>query len=166
MNEQKSIKLSLANTRKMMARLAAVQAVYAYEINNVDNLHLMQLLNNYFDKEFRENELNIQGEDLIPDKEFFTVLMNNTIKEQELLDDIITQYLTESRRLNQLSLVLKCILRVAICELKFMSETPQKVVINEYTNIAHAFYEDIEAGFVNGILDKIIIDMEEHNTSI
>ncbi|MFV9875293.1 MAG: transcription antitermination factor NusB [Rickettsiales endosymbiont of Dermacentor nuttalli] len=164
MNEQKSVKLSLANTHKMMARLAAVQAVYSYEINNVNNARLMQLFNNYFNDEFREKELNLQEDDLVPDKEFFVVLMTETIKKCKLLDEIIEQYLTENRRLDQLSLVLKSILRVAIYELKFISDMPRKVIINEYTNIAHSFYEDIEAGFINGILDKIVVDLEKENS--
>ena len=33
--------------------------------------------------------------------------------------------------------------------------TPPKVVINEYVDVAHAFFEDSEPGFVNATLDAL-----------
>ena len=35
------------------------------------------------------------------------------------------------------------------------SPAPMGAVITEYVDVAHAFYEKREAGFVNGLLDAI-----------
>ncbi len=57
--------------------------------------------------------------------------------------------------LSRLSLVDKSILRLAAYQLKFCSEIPPKVVINEAIEIAKKFSGISSAGFVNGVLDAI-----------
>lgn len=40
-------------------------------------------------------------------------------------------------------------------ELTARMDTPARVVITEYVDVAHAFYNDREPGLVNGMLDRI-----------
>jgi N utilization substance protein B len=47
------------------------------------------------------------------------------------------------------------ILRTGTYELKFRPDVPTAVIVNEYVDIAHAFFAGSEPGFVNGILDKL-----------
>jgi transcription termination factor NusB len=60
-------------------------------------------------------------------------------------------------RINDLPPLLLALLRVSISELLYIDETPNKVVINEFTMIASDMLMDREVGFVNSILDKIAI---------
>ena len=41
----------------------------------------------------------------------------------------------------------------------FRSDVPVGATISEYVDVAHAFYERREAGFVNGLLDGIAKDV-------
>jgi N utilization substance protein B len=42
-----------------------------------------------------------------------------------------------------------------VYELDARRDTPARVVITEYVDIAHAFYDGQEPGMVNGMLDRI-----------
>ena len=50
---------------------------------------------------------------------------------------------------------MKAILRAGTYELLSRVDVPKGAVISEYVDVAHAFYERREAGFVNGLLDAI-----------
>jgi N utilization substance protein B len=47
------------------------------------------------------------------------------------------------------------LLRAATFELVVRTSIPARVVINEYVEVAHAFFNESEPAFVNGVLDKI-----------
>ena len=46
-------------------------------------------------------------------------------------------------------------LRAAAYEMFFLTKVPVRVVINEYVDLAHAFYAENEPSLVNGVLDRI-----------
>ena len=71
------------------------------------------------------------------------------------IDNLIEKY-SNSIPKNRLANVVLSILRIAIYELKFVEAT-HKIgnIIKDYLNIAIAFEHSTEAGFINGILDKI-----------
>ena len=50
---------------------------------------------------------------------------------------------------------MRAILRAGVYELVARREVPAKVVIDEYLDITHAFFEGEEPGFVNGLLDRV-----------
>ena len=54
---------------------------------------------------------------------------------------------------------MKAILRAGAYELLARADVPLGTVITEYVDVAHAFYERREAGFVNGLLDAIAKDV-------
>ena len=47
------------------------------------------------------------------------------------------------------------ILRAGTYELLARPDVPTAAIISEYLDIAHAFYDKREAGFVNGLLDAV-----------
>ncbi len=47
------------------------------------------------------------------------------------------------------------IVRAGAYELAARADIPTAAIINEYVDVAHAFYEPREAKFVNGLLDAI-----------
>jgi len=51
--------------------------------------------------------------------------------------------------------ILRAILRAGAFELLSMSDVPARVIINEYVNVAKAFFDDNKPGMVNGVLDKL-----------
>jgi N utilization substance protein B len=50
---------------------------------------------------------------------------------------------------------MKAILRAGTYELLARADVPTAAAISEYVDVAHAFYERREAGFVNALLDAI-----------
>jgi N utilization substance protein B len=51
--------------------------------------------------------------------------------------------------------ILRAVLRSGAYELLVREDVPARVVINEYVDIAHAFFGDEEPKVVNGILDRL-----------
>ena len=54
---------------------------------------------------------------------------------------------------------MRAILRAATYELLARPDVPVKSVINEYLDVADAFYAKREKGFVNGLLDSVAKDL-------
>ena len=63
--------------------------------------------------------------------------------------------LTKRWSFDRLEIILRAILRAGVYELTARMDTPARVVITEYVDVAHAFYNDREPGLVNGMLDRI-----------
>ena len=71
------------------------------------------------------------------------------------IDDMIAASLGPKWRLDRIELILRAILRAGVYELLARPKAPARVVINEYVDIAHAFFDASEAGLVNAVLDRL-----------
>ena len=70
------------------------------------------------------------------------------------IDDKISEYAT-NWQLSRMAIIDRNILRMGLFELKYTTDIPPKVAINEAVELAKK-YGDLESSkFVNGILDKI-----------
>ncbi len=58
-------------------------------------------------------------------------------------------------RLSRIDSILRAILRAAAFELIALRDVPAKVAIDEYVDVAHAFFQGDEPSFVNAALDKL-----------
>ncbi len=86
--------------------------------------------------------------------EFTTTLATETIDHLKEIDALIAQNV-ERWELSRIAVVDRNILRMAICELRFFSDIPQKVSINEAIELAKTYSTSESGRFVNGILDSI-----------
>jgi N utilization substance protein B len=77
------------------------------------------------------------------------------MEHQAVLDAKIEKYLQSGWNLERLGSVMRSLLRVAVYELMEYEKLPIKVIINEYVNIAHRFFDRKDVSFVNGVLDQI-----------
>ena len=71
------------------------------------------------------------------------------------VDEAMLKDLVEGWSFDRLELVLRAILRAGTYELIARPDVPLRVAINEWVDLAHAFYAGKEPGFVNGVLDRI-----------
>ena len=71
--------------------------------------------------------------------------------------------LSKAGSLDKLETTLQAILQVGVFELISPLETPTEVVINEYVDLTHAFYEKQTVGLVNGVLDKVALLRKQKN---
>jgi transcription antitermination protein NusB len=132
------------------ARLAAVQALYQMDMTGID---LNQVI-----REFESHRLgkDIDGSKLCEaEAEFFRDLVEGVVREQRRVDPLIDQHLAEGWRLNRVDSILRAILRAGTYEVLMRPDIPSRVVITEYLDLAHAFFEGEEPRVVNGILDKL-----------
>jgi N utilization substance protein B len=133
--------------RRTAARLAAVQALYALEVAGGGGTE--RLIADLAGKRWRA------GNEAAPDENWLRLLVDGVEAHRPRLDLEIDAALTQGWSLARLELLLRAILRAGAFELAEMSEVPTKVVINEYLDIAHAFYAGKEPGLINAVLDRL-----------
>lgn len=136
------------------ARLAAVQALYQLEM---EPRPLPGLLH-----EFHEHRLGATiGNAEYHDAEvaFFDDLVTGAQARRAEIDTAISARLASGWTLARLDRPMRAILRCATYELLARDDVPMKSVINEYLDVADAFYDKREKGFVNGLLDAVARDL-------
>jgi len=132
------------------ARLAAVQALYQQEMEGTP---LPRLL-----KEFHDHRLGATIEDeqyQDAERDFFDDIVTGVEARRRELDSLIAGRLAEGWTLERLDRPMRAILRAGGYELLARPDVPVGSVISEYVDVAHAFYDKRESGFVNGLLDAL-----------
>jgi N utilization substance protein B len=132
------------------ARLAAVQALYQHDMEGTP---LPRLLH-----EFHEHRLGATIEDATyheAERDFFDDIVTGADARREEIDRLISSRLAEGWTLERLDKPMRAILRAGSYELIARRDVPVGSVISEYVDVAHAFYDKRESGFVNGLLDAI-----------
>lgn len=132
------------------ARLGAVQALYQIELADSEPAAIAQ--------EFIDHRLGqtYEGVDYAAaDAAFFRDLVTGTADNRAALDERIAGALAADWPFDRLESVMRAILRAGAYELAFRPDVPTKAIINEYVNVAHAFFGGAEPGFINGVLDRL-----------
>lgn len=70
--------------------------------------------------------------------------------------DMILSEAASGWRLNRMGKAELTILRIAVYEIRYDEEVPDKVAINEAVELAKKYGNDASSGFVNGVLAKVI----------
>ncbi|MDK9701481.1 MAG: transcription antitermination factor NusB, partial [bacterium] len=89
--------------------------------------------------------------------EFIRRLLQTMLQRITELDEEIRKRV-ERWSIDRLALADHLLLRLALCELLFMEETPPKVVLNEAIELAKEFSTTQSGRFINGILDAALGD--------
>ena len=132
------------------ARLAAVQALYQQDMEGTP---LPRLL-----KEFHDHRLGATIEDETyhdAEADFFDDIVAGADARRDEIDSLIAGRLAAGWSLERLDRPMRALLRAGAYELIARPDVPVASVISEYVDVAHAFYDKRESGFVNGILDAI-----------
>jgi N utilization substance protein B len=136
--------------KRSAARLAAVQALYQHAM---EGTNLPQLLD-----EFHRHRLGAEIEDmqfLEAETSFFDDIVTGTTARAEEIDTLLASKLAEGWRLDRLDKTMLQVLRAGTYELLARADIAVATVITEYVDVAHAFFEEREAKFVNGVLDAV-----------
>ena len=132
------------------ARLAAVQALYQMDMEKtalarlLDEFHQHRLGEVIDDMELAEAEV-----------EFFDDIVRGVDARREEIDTLLAGYLAEGWSLTRLDRTTLQILRCGAYELMARPDVPTGTAIGEYIDVAKAFFENREAKFVNGVLDRV-----------
>ena len=153
MNAPQNSKENPSETRARLrraARLAAVQALYQ---RDMEGTALPRLLD-----EFHQHRLGreIEG-DTYADAEvpFFDDIVRGVDARSEEIDTALSEKLAEGWSLKRLDRTLLQVLRCGTYELIARADIPTGAIINEYVDVAKAFFDDREAKFANGVLDAV-----------
>ncbi len=95
--------------------------------------------------------------------EFAAKLVDGTLQHREAIDKRL-QGVTRNWDLRRMANVDRNVLRMAVYELMFCTDVPPKVAINEAIDLGKKFSTANSGGFVNGILDRIRIDLERERS--
>lgn len=150
---------SARTTARAAARLAAVQALYQHEMESTPIPALLH--------EFHQHRIGATIEDVEyadADIDFFDDLVKGAAARAGEIDRLIEGKLASGWTLARLDRPMKAILRAGTYELIERRDVSVGTVISEYVDVAHAFYERRETGFVNGLLDAIAKDARGQDT--
>jgi transcription antitermination protein NusB len=127
---------------RRQARELALQLLYQHELTHMDP---------------DEMQRRFDGWRNAPEglSRFADELLRGTLEHMEEIDRELDRQ-TAHWRLERLAAVDRNILRLALYELLFHSETPHAVVIDEAIEIAKKFGAEDSARFVNGVLDGFV----------
>ena len=153
MNSLQGKQMSEGATARSAARLAAVQALYQMETSGLG-----------VEATIREFEMyrlgaELEGEKLHEaDATFFADILRGAVETQRRLDPYLERRLAEGWSLKRIDSIARAILRAGLYELIRRPDVPYKVIIDEYLDVAHAFFEGDEPSFINGVLDAAARD--------
>ncbi|MBE1282590.1 MAG: transcription antitermination factor NusB [Rhodobacteraceae bacterium] len=135
---------------KSAARLYAVQALFQMEQGDqtVDRV-IVEFLDHRFGAVYEGEEM-LEG-----DSDLFRKLVGDAVNYQAPVDQMTDRALVAKWPIGRIDSTLRALFRAAGAELT-QSNTPPKVVITEFVDIARAFFpEGKEAKFVNAVLDHM-----------
>ncbi|MEM6635638.1 MAG: transcription antitermination factor NusB [Pseudomonadota bacterium] len=140
---------------KSAARLYSVQALFQMEAagQSVDAVR-REFEDFRFGERFEDVEM-AEG-----DLDMFRALVERAVDDQARIDQATDRALVVKWPINRIDPTLRALFRAAGAEL-VIGSTPPKVVINEFVDIARAFYpEGREPKFVNAVLDHMAREVQ------
>jgi N utilization substance protein B len=127
---------------RRQARVAALQALFEIDVVHHPADVVLQ-------RRFDDLGLPVEGQ------EFARFVVHGVLAHQEQLDEMIIAYAPEWP-IDQMAIIDRNILRIALFEFMIDQGTPPKVAINEAVELAKTFGSDSSQRFVNGVLGTLL----------
>lgn len=96
----------------------------------------------------------------VDDVSFANEIINGILENLDLLDDMISSHAI-GWAIDRMPKIDLCILRIALYEMKYRSDIPHSVSINEAVELAKKFSSDKSPTFINGILGTLSKQLSE-----
>lgn len=136
--------------RRTRAREVALQILYQFDLRS-----------ERFDLDLGQELVDLIGEQANGDTEvsaFALRLVQGTLQHRDVVD-LRLKAVTRNWDLRRMATVDRNVLRMAIYELMHCADVPPKVTINEAIELAKKYSTANSGGFVNGILDRVRLDL-------
>ena len=141
-----------ARARRSAARLAAVQALYQIMMRGGD-ADADAVIGEFVAHRFGAD---LDGDRFVePERSLFTAIVRGASTGADALDTAIAGALAGGWTLQRMEPLLHAILRAGAWELAEHRELPVAIVIDEYLELAHAFFAGGEPAMVNAVLDRL-----------
>lgn len=140
--------------KRRAARFAAVQALYQVDLLGArPEVVCREFVDHRLGRLFEAVEIDQPSPEV--DREWFQILVKGAWAARERVDPELEQCLAEGWTLARCGFLLRACLRAGGFELAQRTDVPIKVVINEYVELAHLFFDASEPAFVNAVLDRL-----------
>lgn len=96
---------------------------------------------------------------------FAKKIITKTFEERNVLDTYIKRH-SANWRFERIAVIDLLILRIAVCEFIHFFDVPPKVTIDEALELAKRYSTHKSSGYINGILDAILLDLKENGLVI
>jgi N utilization substance protein B len=93
-------------------------------------------------------------------KQFISQIVSGVVKNKEILDEFIADFAPEWP-LDQVAIIDRNLLRMALWEIAVYQKTPVKVVVNEAVELAKLYGSEGSSRFINGVLGGLLDNFEE-----
>ena len=150
----KDAERKLRKARRSGARLAAVQALYQMEQTGQSGRSVIV--------DFLKDRLGLDDEGAPieeADPDLFKDLVNGVVDHQKAINAAIMKRLADGWKLERIDSTSRAILRAGVYELLEKRELAPQIILDEYVSIAHAFFDDKEPAFINGLLETVRADV-------
>jgi N utilization substance protein B len=137
--------------RRTRAREIAMQVLFQFDVRGVQYAAELGMTVRQLCDEEANGEADVV--------EFAARLVDGTLQQREAIDKKLAG-VTRNWDLARMATVDRNVLRMAVYELMFCTDVPPKVAINEAIELGKKYSTANSGGFVNGILDRIRIDLE------
>ncbi|WP_045389888.1 transcription antitermination factor NusB [Falsirhodobacter sp. alg1] len=136
--------------RKSASRLYAVQALFQMEARG----QTIEAVAHEF-TEYRFGAVYDDAEMVDGEPKHFLALLSEAVERQGRIDQMTDRALVAKWPIDRIDPVLRALFRAAGAEM-VLAQTPPKVVISEFVDVAKAFFPDgKEPKFVNAVLDHM-----------
>jgi N utilization substance protein B len=129
------------------ARRVVLETLYEYDIAEHEPLEVME-------RRLEDNPMERTG------IEFTLILVQGVVEYQSQIDKLIARYAPEWP-LDQMAVIDRNILRIAIFEFLISEQTPVKVAINEAVELAKTYGSDSAPRFINGVLGTLADQLDD-----
>ena len=135
--------------RALSARLSAVQALYQVSQNRQP---MRVVLDEYL---HHRSGMEVQGERLVlPDEVLLKAILYGVEECRAELESVVDANLKKDAQDRVVEPLLRSILICGAYEL-LIQNIDKPIIINDYLNVAHSFYERNEVALINGVLDSV-----------
>jgi N utilization substance protein B len=137
------------NSARRLARLAAVQGLYRIALTQQSAARII--------RDFRTHPPEQDAGETLKgmDEELFGEIVTGVTQNEPALDEMLAGAFDAKLSPARMEILLRAILRAGAYELRDHAKIPAAVIINDYVDVAHAFFDAKEPGLVNGVLDKV-----------
>ena len=139
-----------SHAMRRLARLAAVQGLYQIALSPEPTEALI--------RRFRSDPTVLLQEEqtvVAVDVELFSRIVSGVGTHQDDLDAMIAGAVDARLSASRMEPLLKAILRAGVFELLHCPTMPAGVIVNDYVDVAHSFFDAKEPGLVNAVLDRL-----------
>jgi len=127
------------------ARLVAVQGIYQMAMSDMTE---KDVYNDYVDRRLGRD---IEGDDYVPaDLDLFANIINGVSTNRDTIRDMVLGALDGKKPEPLLQSILFC----GVYELMHNHDSDPPVIINDYVDVTHGFFDQSQANMVNAVLDR------------